>query len=598
MPDNIFLSEDTERLFREIAKNTEESANGAETHEGADSDDASAPAQENVQPVGESPAENGVADKAETDQAPENPSHKEQTPPEEKAQAPVSAPKEENTAPKQTAKSQPKKKTAKSSEKAKEPPAKTKNAGKKSGKQAEPKKKKGHGGLVIVVLIACLAGLAALYASRMRFFKTHFFAGTSIAGIDVSHMTAEEAKAAIQDKISEYSLSVIGRENTETITSPQIGLTYVDDGKVNDLLSGQELIFWLFDDHLTRDYEAKIENTISEEKARNAVNELLCFTGQSVRDPADAYKEKNDEGLYEIIPEDQGTRLKPEAKEEIMDAIRNRTTSIVLDDHDLYTKPTILSTDKDLNETVNFLNEYLAIRISYRFGDNVEEITGADIEPYITRDGTTVSLDPEWISDVVNRWADKYESFGKERAFTTHSGEVITAPGGDYGWAMDRETTKDELASHIGNRESGEYEPVWKYKAMGWENGGLGNTFVEVSIAEQKLFLHKDGEIILETDVVTGKNVPDRATIPGCYAIDAKKSPAVLGSLDVQGYAEPVAFWAPFNGGQGLHDAAWRYEFGGNIYQENGSHGCVNIPKEVMQQIYDTIEIGTAVVVY
>ncbi|MBR3339758.1 MAG: L,D-transpeptidase [Lachnospiraceae bacterium] len=56
--------------------------------------------------------------------------------------------------------------------------------------------------------------------------------------------------------------------------------------------------------------------------------------------------------------------------------------------------------------------------------------------------------------------------------------------------------------------------------------------------------------------------------------------------------------WAPFNGGQGLHDAPWRSDFGGDIYLSNGSHGCVNIPPENMEAIYNAIDIGTAVVIY
>ena len=35
----------------------------------------------------------------------------------------------------------------------------------------------------------------------------------------------------------------------------------------------------------------------------------------------------------------------------------------------------------------------------------------------------------------------------------------------------------------------------------------------------------------------------------------------------------------PFSGNvAGIHDAVWRTEFGGNLYQLEGSHGCVNLP--------------------
>ncbi len=36
-------------------------------------------------------------------------------------------------------------------------------------------------------------------------------------------------------------------------------------------------------------------------------------------------------------------------------------------------------------------------------------------------------------------------------------------------------------------------------------------------------------------------------------------------TLKGQGYASPVKFWMPFNGGIGFHDASWRNTFGGTI---------------------------------
>ena len=37
---------------------------------------------------------------------------------------------------------------------------------------------------------------------------------------------------------------------------------------------------------------------------------------------------------------------------------------------------------------------------------------------------------------------------------------------------------------------------------------------------------------------------------------------------------------------------------GGDIYKTNGSHGCVNLPKDKAAEIYDLVEIGTPVVIY
>ena len=59
-----------------------------------------------------------------------------------------------------------------------------------------------------------------------------------------------------------------------------------------------------------------------------------------------------------------------------------------------------------------------------------------------------------------------------------------------------------------------------------------------------------------------------------------------------------VNYWMPFYEGQGLHDATWRYSFGGSIYKGNGSHGCVNIPLSAARDIYEAVDTGTAIIIF
>ena len=47
-----------------------------------------------------------------------------------------------------------------------------------------------------------------------------------------------------------------------------------------------------------------------------------------------------------------------------------------------------------------------------------------------------------------------------------------------------------------------------------------------------------------------------------------------------------------------MHDAGWRRQFGGNIYLRNGSHGCINLPREEAEKIYEAVYKGFPVVCY
>ena len=123
----------------------------------------------------------------------------------------------------------------------------------------------------------------------------------------------------------------------------------------------------------------------------------------------------------------------------------------------------------------------------------------------------------------------------------------------------------------------------------------IGSTYVEVDMTAQKLYYYEDGELVLETDVVTGNMRRRMGTPQGVnYVYNKQKNRVLRGP----GYASPVSFWMPVKGNIGLHDAGWRSEFGGEIYRTGGSHGCINLPKDMASQLYEAVEVGTPVIMF
>ena len=122
----------------------------------------------------------------------------------------------------------------------------------------------------------------------------------------------------------------------------------------------------------------------------------------------------------------------------------------------------------------------------------------------------------------------------------------------------------------------------------------LGTKAVVVDISSQTVKLYSDNTTLLTGACVTGKDsTPTRI---GLFYIYSRERNTVLKGAD---YASPVDFWMPFDGNIGLHDAKWRYGvFGGEIYHISGSHGCVNLPYEVAQFIFNNTEYGTPVLVH
>lgn len=127
------------------------------------------------------------------------------------------------------------------------------------------------------------------------------------------------------------------------------------------------------------------------------------------------------------------------------------------------------------------------------------------------------------------------------------------------------------------------------------EDDDIGNTYVEINITRQYLWFYKDGKLVAEGDVVTGDPSKGNSTSVGVYMLNYKENGSVLNGPN---YESKVSYWMPFNGNIGIHDASWRYSFGGDIYKRNGTHGCVNAPLYLAKQIFDNIEDGTPIICY
>ena len=120
----------------------------------------------------------------------------------------------------------------------------------------------------------------------------------------------------------------------------------------------------------------------------------------------------------------------------------------------------------------------------------------------------------------------------------------------------------------------------------------LNNIFIIIDISDQTLRLYDGCEELLVTDVVTGKS--STPTSVGLFTISERQSPRVLKGDD---YEVEVKYWLRFYKGQGVHSMNRRV-FGVDAnYQENGSHGCVNVPLKKMKTIYETANVGDDVLV-
>jgi len=122
------------------------------------------------------------------------------------------------------------------------------------------------------------------------------------------------------------------------------------------------------------------------------------------------------------------------------------------------------------------------------------------------------------------------------------------------------------------------------------------DTYVDVDITNQVVTYFEDKVVKMQCPCVSGLANGERDTPTGTFKILTKMPGKRLIGPTWDCW---VNRWMRFTEDScGLHDASWRSSFGGEIYKTNGSHGCVNLPKDSAYELYDYVKVGTTVYVH
>ena len=465
---------------------------------------------------------------------------------------------------------------------------------------AGEKAKMSAGKKVVIGIILILSVLTTgVYFFGVYYFTNHFLPGSVVGSWNCSYMTVDETEELLSRQTAAYVLAVETRGGgREAITEEESGLIYVSDGSVKKLMKEQDRFKWFLAFQQSSSYEMPLSASFDDkEKLKNAVQSLKCMQPENITEPLDAHIADNG-SQFEIVPETQGNA--PDRKKTMV-AIRKAVSELVqtvnLEEQGCYQEPAVLRDDEKLNRDCEQMNRLTDTVITYDFADRTEVLDRDTLKDWLIRDSEgEYTIDRTRVAAYVNDLGYKYDTFGCTRNFRTYNGRQITISGGDYGWAIAQDAETEALMQALLNGETQVREPVYAYTAWSRDTNDIGYTYIEIDLASQRLVFYKDGQPVVDTAVVTGNpNIDGNGTPSGCFAVDAMKSPAVLTGED---YEANVTYWMPFCKNVGIHDAPWRTEFGGNLYLLEGSHGCVNVPYDQAQIIYNNIGVGAPVIVY
>lgn len=449
---------------------------------------------------------------------------------------------------------------------------------------------------LIIGIVSVLVLIAAVYIGIGFYFQSHFYPGTRINGINFSMADAGTAEDKIREEAEDYLLAVHDREDRVTyISGEAIDYHYESDGSIARLVEEQNAMLWPMSIRREHDYTIDIKLTYDESRLVSLIEGMDCFLEENIEAPEDAYLEYTENG-YEIIPEKKGNQpLKEQILLDVKAAIEEKASVLNLDDDD-YVQPSVTADDPKLTEKLEVAEKYRNMSITYEIEGYDQVLDGETILSWITiEDDLSVKVDENMAASYAQQLASKYNTYADVRQFKTSLGDTIEIGGGDYGWIIDKPAEAAQIVEDIQKGEPVKREPCYEQRAFVTGTDDIGSTYIEIDYTKQHLWFYKDGQLVVESDIVSGNINNGNGSPDGVFKIITRKSPAVLSGED---YESEVTYFLPFAYNVGLHDADWRSSFGGNIYKGGGSHGCVNLPFETAEILYNQAETGTPVVAF
>ena len=451
--------------------------------------------------------------------------------------------------------------------------------------------------IILLSLIAMYLGLAYYYADGFSY-------NTWINGVYCTGKSVNEVNDELLKQFDYKGLTIIdGDGKSYAILPEEVAFSFDFNDALNIYLERQNPYLWI--DNLSGNTgEKSIEPVIEYDEAvfEEKVGRFAFFH-EGVTERGIVEIRKGEQGYYlidgcsQILNVEKTKALIREAFEEGEDQIDLMRAGCYED----------LPMTEEMKQNLAIwekIKVYQDCGIVYQFGEEKVPVDAGVVCNFIMTDENgnfvlddmgNLCTDEEKVYEFVDQLSDEYDTVGKTRQFQATRGEIVTVEGGIYGNQIDRDAEKEYLLQAFLENRREVHEPAYLQMARNQGKDDIGNTYIEVDMTNQMMYYYENGELKIETPVVTGNTSLRRGTPTGTNYVYNKQRNRVLRGAD---YESPVKYWIPVKGAIGIHDASWRSTYGGEIYKTNGSHGCINTPLDKVSELYDMVEIGTPCIMF
>ena len=463
---------------------------------------------------------------------------------------------------------------------------------------------------VLVLLCGLLVALCGFMALGI-YYQNHFPVNTWINGVYCTGKTIEQVNGELAAQAEISDVTIVDAEGREWyLSAEELELRPDYTSALKSYMRQNATALWI--NNMQTAVRAHLEPTQyrwNESRLETCVREL-GFVQEEERRERGCSVERDGEAGYIFYDGNQGRLNVSKALEYVESCIAQGKLSADLTVAGCYEDIEDEADDREQRALWERLQAFYACEITYDMGAEKIPLTPAVLSTFLKADeyGRLVQdeagrlvIDEDSVEQWVEDLADRYNTCGTEREFLSSRGDVVNVKYGTYGTELDEEAEKEYLTEAVTAAlradGSGQENHIPVYTQQGYTRGldDIGDTYIEVDMTDQHMYCYVDGELKLDTDVVTGNLSWKMSTPEGIYYVYFKQKNRILrgGSRPT-----PVDYWMAVKGGVGIHDADWRKEFGGEIYKKNGSHGCINTPLDVMAELYDMMEEGTPVVMF
>lgn len=461
---------------------------------------------------------------------------------------------------------------------------------------------------LLLVLILCGGAAVAAHV----YFRTHVIPGITVMGENVSGLDRQAVTERMNARLDAATVSFDVEGATRTASLKELGITVDTEKAINEVFSQTSSVSGQMKAAFSG-VEIQPSVTVDDAILTDFATHLVADASGRVEDATVTFNA--DAANFVTTPAREGKKVNVEQVKEAAQKLANSLVPMTATIEVSHQQPKV--TTQMAEESAAAANRLVATEVSLTDGITVFHPSVTEKAAWISLTVDDAGLKGPVVDDAkVMEWVTKTADSTNEdpvkgvKNVNSRGVEVSVHSEGKPGWKVtNAESVAKELlaafrsgTSYAGDFEYDEAKPEFETRVIADGAGSLvyhaapGEKWIDIDLSNNTVSAY-EGATIVQGPVYMVPGAPETPTITGTFKVWHQNPLQTMRGLNADGtpYETPNVPWATyFHGDFALHGAPWRSSFGWS--GPGGSHGCVNMPVDSAQWIYEWASIGTTVV--